>query len=827
MASTAKLKPRVNRLIVLTLILSGLISWLASTKTRAAQTFVVTTVTDNGDNINPTPGSLRQAIILANNTGGTDTITFQIGNGAQTIQPPSPLPVITEAVIIDGTTQQGFAGAPIIELNGTSAGATAVGLQIDAGGSTVRGLVINRFDRGIFLNSKGGNTIAGCYIGTNITGTAAQGNKSHGIDAQSSSNNTIGGTTTADRNIISGNGNNGVRLAGSSSNIVRGNYIGTDVSGNLDLGNGNQGLRIDNTSGNKIGGTNAGEGNIISGNGDVAVRITSANNNTVSGNRIGTNAAGTGNIGNDQGGVHVYGGTGNVISSNSISFNNNGLGIDLDVDTSAPADGVTPNDINDVDTGSNDLQNFPVVTNVKANANSTDIQGTLNSKANTQYRIEFFASSQCDPSGSGEGQTFLGSADVTTVGNDAAFNVTLPVTIQPSQFITATATDPTGNTSEFSQCASGGATLVQFSQSGYGVQETQQTVDITVTRSGDTSGASSVDYITSDTSGLTPCQTNGNGIASDRCDYATAAGTLRFTAGETSKTISIPIINDAYQEPAESFSIKISNPLGAALGGTITAQVTITSEDNQVATQNPIDDQAFFIRMQYIDFLGRIAEQAGFDFWMNRMNNCPQGDICDRTDTSQRFFQSDEFQSRGFLVYRLYDVTLGRLPHYTEFIPDMARLNGYQTPQEQQQNKDAYLAEFASRQEFKNLYDQFVTADAFVNALCQKAGITPASKQSLIDNLQNGVKDRAHTVEDFINTPEISGVGTKFYDRGFIAMQYFSYLRRDPDQGGFNFWTSQLIGQNAPHKGDYRFMVGGFINSDEYRFRLAKLPVAP
>ena len=822
MASTAKFNRRVNRFIVLTLFLSGLISWFVSTTTQAAQTFVVTTTADNGDNANPTPGSLRAAIVTANNTAGTDTITFQIGSGVKTILPPSPLPIITDPVIIDGTTQPGFAGTPIIELKGTSAGANATGLRLEGGSSTVKGLVINRFTTGIFLQTKGSNTITGCYIGTDVSGTVAQGNTSHGINAQDPGGNTIGGANPADRNIISGNGNTGLRLSGSSSNIVYGNYIGTDVSGNQDLGNGNQGLRIDNANSNKIGGTGAGEGNIISGNTDVAVRITSAGNNSVAGNRIGTNAAGTGNIGNDAGGVHVFGGTGNVISSNSISFNG-GLGIDLDVDQSAPPDDVTPNDANDVDTGSNNLQNFPVITGVTPNANSTNIQGTLNSKANTQFRIEFFASAQCDPTGNGEGQTFLGASDVTTAGNDVTFNVTLPVAVQANQLITATATDPTGNTSEFSQCAGGGMTQVQLSQANYSVQEAQPTVDITVNRTGDTNSTSTVDYITSDTSGLTPCQTNNTGFASDRCDYATAAGTLRFAAGETSKTISIPIINDAYQEPAESFNIKISNPQGANLAQTITAKITITSDDNQLATKNPIDDQAFFIRMQYIDFLGRVAEPSGFNFWMNRMNNCPPGDICDRTDTSKRFFESDEFQARGFYVYRLYDGVLGRLPHYTEFVPEVARLNGFQTPQEQQQSRDAYLSDFVSRQEFKSLYDQFVTADAFVNALCQKAGITPASKQTLIDNLQNGVKDRAHTVEDFILTPEMSAVGSKFYDRGFIAMQYFSYLRRDPDQAGFQFWQQKMNDTNH----DYRFMVSGFINSDEYRFRFALLPLIP
>ncbi|MCA1557836.1 MAG: DUF4214 domain-containing protein, partial [Acidobacteria bacterium] len=355
---------------------------------------------------------------------------------------------------------------------------------------------------------------------------------------------------------------------------------------------------------------------------------------------------------------------------------------------------------------------------------------------------------------------------------------------------------------------------------------------ITVSRSGNTASAVSVDYATTDLSGMTPCQANGGSIASERCDYATAAGTIRFAAGEQAKTIQIPIINDSYVETSEAFTIDLRNPQGASFAAIASASVTINSDDFQQATQNPIDDQAFFIREQYVDFLGRVAEPAGFDFWMNRMNNCPQGQTCDRIDTSLRFFQSDEFQERGFYVYRLYDAVLGRLPRYAEFVPDVARLNGFQTPSEQRQSKDSYLQDFINKAEFRNLYGQYLSANGltatdptgFVNALSARAGITPSNRQTLISNLQTGARTPWQTLEDFILATELSAVGTKFYDRGFITMQYFGYLRRDPEAGGFDFWQNQLIGANAPHRQDYRFMVSGFLNSDEYRFRFAQIP---
>jgi uncharacterized delta-60 repeat protein len=359
---------------------------------------------------------------------------------------------------------------------------------------------------------------------------------------------------------------------------------------------------------------------------------------------------------------------------------------------------------------------------------------------------------------------------------------------------------------------------------------------IMVNRTGDVSTAFTVGYATGDQSGFTPCQTNNTGFASDRCDYATAIGTLRFAAGETSKTIQIPIINDGHTEPNETFTITLRNLQGGATIGTSIATISIVDNDPTQATTNPVNDQGFFIKEQYIDFLGRVAEPAGFDFWMNRMNNCPAGQICDRIDTSKRFFESDEFNERGFYVYRLYDVSLGKFPLYAEFVSDVARLNGFQTVQEQRQNKDAYLSDFMKKVEFRTLYGAYVNPDGtlipgqaagFVNALAAKAGITPAGKQTLIDNLANGTKDPAHTLEDFILQPEISNPGTKFYDRARIVMQYFGYLRRDPEAGGFDFWWDQLTNPARGHLQDYRFMVGGFLQSDEYRFRFASTSAAP
>jgi hypothetical protein len=290
-----------------------------------AQTFVVIGTGDSG------PGSLRQAILDANaNAGQLDTITFNItGGGGQTIAVLSPLPTITDPVIIDATTQPGFAGQPIIELNGSGAGAGSNGLLITGGGSTIRGFVINRFSSsGISISGAGGNVIAGNFLGTNFAGTAASGTGT-GVLVSGSPNNTIGGTVVADRNVISGNGS-GVSLsaAGASGNLVEGNYIGLNASGTAAIAN-SLGVNIQTATGNVIGGTSAGARNVISGNAiGLGVAFSLAPGNIIQGNYIGLNPAGTAAIANTTRGVqfsggavsNTFGGTtpgaGNVVSGN-------------------------------------------------------------------------------------------------------------------------------------------------------------------------------------------------------------------------------------------------------------------------------------------------------------------------------------------------------------------------------------------------------------------------------------------------------------------------------------------------------------------------------
>lgn len=452
------------------------------TTTTHAATFVVDSISDNGS------GTFRQAILDANANPGPDTISFNLPVGqVSTIVPDTSLPALTEAVTIDGYTQPGANpntlgngndAVLLIELDGTVAGGN--GLNIAESDCVVRGLVINRFiGPGISVNGGAivNTVIQGNFIGTDPTGLIAMPNGS-GIFA-GAPDMLIGGTAHAARNVISGNSGFGIGTGGSTTTnvVIQGNFIGTDLHGTNTLGNADIGIFIGTASGNLIGGVAPGAGNVIAGNDGQGVNITT-DGNVVQGNFIGTDLTGTlalgnatdgifigsGSIGNQVGGaagnvvafnfgngVLVSGSipstSNNLISANAIYFNI-GLGIDL------AGDGVTGNDLADADDGANHLQNFPVVLTAASVGNTIDVTGTLNSAPNTTFRLEFFANPQCDLSGNGQGQIFLGFTDVATdpAGN-TPFATTLFSFIPPGFVIAATATDPNNNTSEFSACA--------------------------------------------------------------------------------------------------------------------------------------------------------------------------------------------------------------------------------------------------------------------------------------------------------------------------------------------------------------------------------------
>jgi hypothetical protein len=286
--------------------------WPLAPRTVLAINVPVTNNTDvvNGDisnsiNLNAAPGpdgiSLREAMLAANNSGGGDTITFSIGTGAQTITLTSgSLPNMNRSVVIDGSTQPGFTGTPLIEINGN--GTIGNGFTLQGGGSVVRSLIINRFTGSGITFQNGNHLVAGNYIGLNAAGTAAQANGGSGVEFHGGVNNTVGGLTAADRNVISGNLQHGVRCDDATRTVIVGNYIGTNAAGSAAVGNGSTGIIV-NAAGQKIGGGASGARNVISGNGSVAVLVlnSSGASNRIQGNYIGTDATGMSAIPNQIG----------------------------------------------------------------------------------------------------------------------------------------------------------------------------------------------------------------------------------------------------------------------------------------------------------------------------------------------------------------------------------------------------------------------------------------------------------------------------------------------------------------------------------------------
>ena len=434
-----------GKVLILSFLLAALLSatmMLAASPAHAETTFTVNNTGDSADT-NLSDGlcdssslagiqcTLRAAIQEANDTPGADAIAFGIpGDFVRTIFPTSALPAITEAVTIDGYTQTGASANTLekgtnavlkIQLDGSNAEGNFVdGLDVDANNVVIRGLAINRFDNdGIDILNRTGVKIEGNFIGTSASGTLDLGNGASGVFVEGDSN-AVGGTLPSQRNLISGNGRDGVVVFLDTQNArVEGNLIGTSKDGITALGNTGDGVDIINSSGNFVGGSVASAANTIAFNSEDGVNVSSA---------AGLDA------------------TGNRILGNSI-FSNGGLGMDL-VGGTENAAGATENDPGDSDTGVNDLQNKPAITSAKTAGGKTTIEGKLNSTPNDRFQIQFFS----NPSGN-EGKKFLGSRTVffTDSTGNATFTFTPSQAIPAGQRITATATDVIdGNTSEFS-----------------------------------------------------------------------------------------------------------------------------------------------------------------------------------------------------------------------------------------------------------------------------------------------------------------------------------------------------------------------------------------
>ena len=515
-----------------------------------ANTYTVTTTADSG------AGSLRQAVLDANANPGADTIAFNIvGGGVQTITLASPLAGITSPVTINGYTQAGASANTqpfgqglntVLRIQVTGGAGVDPCFSVQAGDTTVKGLVINGCTTSVSVASGSNNRVEGNFLGTDPTGTQRLVSSGGEVIIGNAPTAHVGGSTPAARNLITacgvavhatsasnaadiqgnviglaaaGNvlltpacpsstfpividgpngqavrnviagGSSGIYLQGSSGKSARGNYVGTDVTGTVVLGLSAQAMSVTGDN-HTVGGPNPGDGNVLAGADFYEGLLVSGNGHVIQGNFVGTDVTGTRDFGNHRLGINVGGtnitvggtnpGEGNTIAFNGATSGTGGIGVQgqgvkirgnriygnkspnsltgLGIDILVGSqEGVTPNDDGDADTGPNGAQNFPILTSAGpalGEGSGTHIVGVLNSNPSTTFDIDFYSNPACAsrPQELLEGETYIGTTQVTTNGSgNATINVTLPVTVANGARITATATDPQGNTSEFSQ----------------------------------------------------------------------------------------------------------------------------------------------------------------------------------------------------------------------------------------------------------------------------------------------------------------------------------------------------------------------------------------
>ncbi len=398
--------------------------------------------------------------------------------------------------------------------------------------------------------------------------------------------------------------------------------------------------------------------------------------------------------------------------------------------------------------------------------------------------------------------------------------------------VTATNTDASGNTAtcQFTVTVRQPQTF-QLAASALNVPESPPAANLVVTRTGGSVGAATVDYATSD------------GTATQKGDYTIKLGTLKFADGETSKIISVPIVNDVYVEGDETFNVTLSNPTGngISLGSQTTTPVTIMDDDFTAPTTNPIDNAQFFVRQHYLDFLNRQPDAAGLSFWSNIIIACGADAACistKRVQVSGAFFLSIESQDTGGYAIRLQRSAFARksaLPAtrltYLELIRAQSTIGeGVIIGQAGadallETNKQAYALGVVNSSAFTTAYASFTTAATFVDALFTSAGVTPTTAErnaAIAAYNAQGTVPLARTAA-LRSVTDSNSVRTAEASPAFVLMEYFGYLRRNPtdapdnNDAGYQFWLAKL---NAAG-GDFQKsdMVKAFITSPEYRAR--------
>jgi hypothetical protein len=398
---------------------------------------------------------------------------------------------------------------------------------------------------------------------------------------------------------------------------------------------------------------------------------------------------------------------------------------------------------------------------------------------------------------------------------------------------------------------------IHFSAPNYVVNEKDGSVTISVVRRGDASAAASVDY---SATGIAAAPSANDTVASNRADFTPAFGTLRFAPGESEKSFTVLVNDDAFVENPETVSLALSNPSDAPQGTVYNANLTIISDDTSAPTaaNNPVDDPSFYVRQHYHDFLNREPDASGLQFWTGGITGCGSDANCvavKRVDTSAAFFLSIEFQQTGYLVERMYKAAFGDatgnstlggahqlsvpVVRLDEFLRDTQEVGSTPTQvvvgqgdwqQQLESNKQAFALDFVSRQRFASAFPTTMTPAQFVDALFQNAGVTPsATDRNTATGEFGAASDTANTsarARALRDVAENASFSQAEFDRAFVLMQYFGYLRRNPndapdaDYTGYNFWLGKL----NQFGGNYvqAEMVKAFITSTEYRQRFGQ-----
>ena len=385
--------------------------------------------------------------------------------------------------------------------------------------------------------------------------------------------------------------------------------------------------------------------------------------------------------------------------------------------------------------------------------------------------------------------------------------------------------------------------VLQFVGVALSANEGGHGISVLVTRTGNASGFLTIDYATTD------------GTASERSDYTTALGTLRFAPGETTKIFTVLLTEDGFQEPDETINLTLSNPTGGAvLAGQSSAVLTISDNDAAPAAVNPIDTPNLFVRQHYHDFLNREPDASGLQFWTGQLLASGSDAGCTdfrRVSVSQAFFLSIEFQRTGYQVIRVYKASFTdspgqprSLPRLRELLRDTQELqrgvvvgqDGWE--QRLQQNTLDYARRWVASAEFVAEFPAAMTAEQYVDKLFQNSEVVPTSGErdaALAAYGAGGTEGRAQAL---LSVTGSGSVYNRQYNPAAVLMQYFGYLPRNPDDppelnldfGGYDFWLTKLNNHSLPGE-DVRDeetararllraqMVRSFLVSGEYRER--------